>query len=64
MIRTSWNADGLLQIEISAEIAQELVGMMEGEGSDWSPDLKMLVDLMQERLNKPQRRRGDAQTET
>jgi hypothetical protein len=59
MIRTSWNHDGLLQIEMSAEIAHELHLLLDSEPV-LSPDLSMLMEQMFERLDKPQHRRGDA----
>lgn len=60
MIRTSWNADGLLQIEISAEIAQELNAVLQTEvAGHASTDMLMLAELLQDRLLKHRKAHAD-----
>ena len=54
MIRVSWNADGLLQVEMSAEIAQVLCDDL--RGNHWSPDMEMMLQLVEDRLLKPHRK--------
>lgn len=61
MIRTSWNQDGLLQIELSVEIAQLLYDGIQPGHHVRAPELAILSSMLEDRLAKPQRRRGDAE---
>lgn len=58
-ISVEWTADGLLRIEVSAVVAQDLSDCVR-DGSR-SPELNVLAAMLEDRLDKP--RRGDAKAE-
>lgn len=55
-IAVEWTPDGLLRIELSAEVAQDLYDSIQHGAR--APELGILATMLEDRLDKP--RRDDA----